>query len=71
MGKAGKLIRRPSPAMVVAVTALVLALGGAAVALPGRNSVRSNDIKPHNVKLSDIARGAVDPFRTNLMRAAS
>jgi hypothetical protein len=55
--------------MVVAVVALVAALGGAAVALPGRNSVRSNDIKPHNVKLSDIARGAVDPYRTNLMRA--
>jgi hypothetical protein len=69
MRKAGGLLRRPSPAMVVAVIALVAALGGAAVALPGRNSVRSNDIKPHNVRLSDIARGAVDPFRTNLMRA--
>lgn len=69
MRKAGKLVRRPSPAMVVAVIALVLGLGGAAVALPGRNSVRSNDIKRHNVKLSDIARGAVDPFRTNLMRS--
>ena len=56
--------------MVVAVVALVAALGGAAVALPGRNSVTSNDIKRHNVKLSDIARGAVDPYRTNLMRAA-
>jgi hypothetical protein len=70
MGKAGWLFRRPSPAMVVAVVALVAALGGAAVALPGRNSVRSNDIKTHNVRLSDIARGAVDPFRTNLMRAS-
>jgi hypothetical protein len=70
MRKAAKLIRRPSPAMVVAVVALVLALGGAAVALPGRNSVKSNDIKPHNVKLSDIARGAVDAFRTNLLRSA-
>jgi hypothetical protein len=70
MGKAGWLLRRPSPAMVVAVIALVAALSGAAVALPGRNSVQSNDIKRHNVKLSDIARGAVDPFRTNLMRAA-
>jgi hypothetical protein len=71
MRKAGGLLRRPSPAMVVAVIALVAALGGAAVALPGRNSVRSNDIKPHNVRLSDIARGAVDPFRTNLMRAGA
>jgi hypothetical protein len=69
MRKALKLVRRPSPAMVVAVAALVLALGGAAVALPGRNSVTSNDIKRHNVKLGDIARGAVDPFRTNLMHS--
>jgi hypothetical protein len=61
-------MRRPSPALVVAVIALMAALGGAAVALPGRNSVTSNDIKRHNVKLSDIARGAVDPFRTNLVR---
>jgi hypothetical protein len=59
---------RPSAAMVVAVIALVAALGGAAVALPGRNSVRSNDIKPRNVRLSDIARSAVDPFKTNIMR---
>ncbi|MGH2982315.1 MAG: hypothetical protein ACRDKV_09780 [Solirubrobacterales bacterium] len=59
---------RPSPAMVVAVIALVAALGGAAVALPGRNSVRSNDIKPKNVRGSDIRPRAVDPFKTNLMR---
>ena len=71
MRSAAKLLRRPSPAMIVAVIALVLALGGAAVALPGRNSVTSNDINRHNVKLSDIARGAVDPFRTNLMRSAA
>jgi hypothetical protein len=69
MRMGGLRMRRPSPALVVAVIALVAALGGAAVALPGRNSVTSNDIKRHNVKLSDIARGAVDPFRTNLMRA--
>ena len=69
MRETGWLLRRPSPAMVVAVIALVAALGGAAVALPGRNSVKSNDIKPHNVRLSDIARGAVDPFRTNVMRS--
>ena len=60
--------RRPSPALIVAVIALVASLGGAAVALPGRNSVTSNDIKPRNVKLGDIGRRAVDPFRTNLMR---
>ena len=60
--------RRPTPAIVVAVIALVAALGGAAVALPGRNSVRSNDIAPKNVRPGDIARRAVDAFKTNLMR---
>jgi hypothetical protein len=65
-----KLRRRPSAAMVVAVVALVLALTGAAVALPGRNSVKSNDIAPKNVKRGDIARGAVDPYRTDLMKSA-
>jgi hypothetical protein len=66
MGNA-RMRLRPSPALVVAVIALVAALGGAAVALPGRNSVKSNDIAPKNVKLGDIARRAVDPFRTNIM----
>ena len=70
MRNAYSRLGRPSPALVVAVIALVMALGGAAVALPGRNSVTSNDIKRHNVRLGDIARGAVDPFRTNLMRSA-
>jgi hypothetical protein len=65
-----RLLRRPSPAMLVAVVALVLALTGAAVALPGRNSVKSNDIAPKNVKLGDIARGAVDPYRTDLLKSA-
>jgi hypothetical protein len=63
-------MRRPSPAMVVAVTALVLALGGAAVALPGHNSVKSKDIARHAVKQGDIARGAVGPFQTDVMKAA-
>jgi hypothetical protein len=70
MRKAGGFVRRPSPAMIVAIIALVLALGGVAVALPGRNSVKSKDIAPHAVKLGDIARGAVDPFRTNIVKSA-
>jgi hypothetical protein len=69
MGDVGRRMRLPSAAMLVAVTALVAALGGVAVALPGRNSVKSNDIAPHNVRLSDIGRGAVDPFRTDVMKA--
>jgi hypothetical protein len=68
MGELGRRLRRPSPALVVAVIALVASLGGAAVALPGRNSVTSNDIKPKNVKAGDIRPRAVDAFKTNLMR---
>lgn len=68
MGRGGSRTRRPSPALVVAVIAVVLALGGAAMALPGRNSVKSNDIAPRAVKLKDIGQSAVDPFKTNLLR---
>ena len=69
MGNARKRLRRPSPALVVAVIALVAALGGVATALPGRNSVRSDDIARHAVKNGDIAKGAVDAFKTDLMKA--
>ena len=65
-----RLKRLPSPALVVAVVALVAALGGAAVALPGRNSVTSNDIKPKNVKTNDIRPGAVDPYKTDVMKSS-
>jgi len=51
--------RRPSPAMVVAFVALLAALSGTAVALPGKNTVDSGDIKKANVKTSDIAKNAV------------
>jgi hypothetical protein len=51
--------RRPSPAMVVAFVALLAALSGTAVALPGKNTVDSGDIKKANVKKSDIAKNAV------------
>src|SRR5882724_8739628 len=68
MRKAGGFVGRPSPAMIVAVIALVAAFGGVAVALPGRNSVKSKDIAPHAVKRSDIARAAVDPFRTSVVK---
>jgi hypothetical protein len=65
-----RLRRLPSPAMVVAVIALVAALTGAAVALPGRNSVTSNDIKPKTVRGSDIRPGAVDAFKTDVMKSS-
>lgn len=51
--------RRPSPSMAVAFAALVVALGGTAVALPGKNTVDSGDIKKGGVKRTDIARNAV------------
>jgi hypothetical protein len=51
--------RSPSPAMAVAFVALLAALSGTAVALPGRNTVDSGDIKRGAVKSSDIGRGAV------------
>jgi hypothetical protein len=51
--------RVPSPAMAVAFVALLAALSGTAIALPGRNTVDSGDLKRGAVKTSDIARGAV------------
>lgn len=63
-------MRRPSPAMVVAVTALVAALTGSALALPGRNTVKSGDIAPRNVRASDLGVNAVGPKAANLMRSS-
>ena len=44
---------------VIAYAALFVALGGTAVALPGRNSVTSNDLAPKAVKAADLGNGAV------------
>jgi hypothetical protein len=52
--------RRPSPAMAVGFIALVAALSGTAVALPGVNLVDSGDIKNGQVKRKDIAKNAVN-----------
>jgi hypothetical protein len=51
--------RRPTPAMAVAVVALVAALSGSAIALPGGNTVDSGDIRRGAVKSSDIGPSAV------------
>jgi hypothetical protein len=51
--------RRPSPAMAVAFIALLAALSGTAMAIPGKNTVDSGDIKKGAVKRGDIARNAV------------
>jgi hypothetical protein len=60
--------RLPSPALLVAVVALVAALTGSAVALQGKNSVKSNDIAPGAVKGKDIATGAVKPPKLDLIK---
>jgi hypothetical protein len=51
--------RPPSPAMAVAFIALLAAISGTAVALPGRNTVDSGDIKKGAVKTADIAKNAI------------
>ncbi len=45
---------------IVGYVALFVALSGSAAALSGRNTVNSGDIKPKNVRLSDIAPNAVN-----------
>jgi hypothetical protein len=59
MSKArGKL---PSPALVVATTALVAALAGTAIALPGKHTVSRSDIKAEAVRSKQIGDGKVRP----------
>jgi hypothetical protein len=50
---------RPSPAMVVALVALSVALAGTASALPGRNRVKRDDIARNSVSSTDIRKNAV------------
>src|SRR5215217_7309068 len=51
--------RRPTPAMAVAFVALLAALSGTAVALPGKNSVDSGDIKNKTIRGKDLRGNAV------------
>lgn len=55
LGAAWSHVRRH----VVAYAALFVALGGTAVALPGKNGVKSDDIAPKAVKAGDLGNGAV------------
>ena len=59
MGK--RLVRRPSPAMVVAILALCLAVGGTAFAAVklGKNAVKTKNIKNSAVTESKVAANAV------------
>lgn len=52
-------VRRHLQSHIVAYLALFVALSGSALALPGKNSVKSNDIKRGAVKGRAIAEGAV------------
>jgi trimeric autotransporter adhesin len=51
--------RRPHAALILAAIALVLAMSGAAVALPGKNKVDKNDIRKNAVVSKAIKGGAV------------
>jgi hypothetical protein len=51
--------RRPSPALVVGGVALIAALTGTAVGLPGKNSVDKGDLKKNSVTKSEIRKDAV------------
>lgn len=51
--------RRPSVGTVISVVALVFALAGSAIALPGKNNVDANDIKKNAVKTKALKNGAV------------
>ena len=64
--------RLPSPGLVVAIAALVAALAGTAVALPGTNSVDGNDLRRNVVKTKNIRNGAVTTakIRVGAVRAA-
>jgi hypothetical protein len=50
---------RPSPALVLAFIALLVALSGTAVGLPGRGSVDSGDIKDRVIRNKDLRSNAV------------
>jgi len=66
--------RRPSPALIVAVIALIAALAGGAVALPGNNKVDKNDIKRNAVKgkqVKDNALKGADVDESTLGRVPS
>jgi len=52
-------IKRPSASMTVAFVALLAALTGTSVALPGKNTVTSGDIKNSQVKTADIRNNGI------------
>jgi hypothetical protein len=61
-----RLRRRPSPALIVAIAALIVALGGTAIAA---NTIRSSDIVDGQVMTPDLHRGAVVPAKISRIPA--
>lgn len=59
MSRFSRYARRPSPAAALAVVALVFALSGVAVALPGKGTVATKDIRKNAVTAAKIKNGAV------------
>jgi hypothetical protein len=57
--------RLPSPALIVATTALVVALAGTAIALPGKHTVSRSDLKPEAVRSKQIGDNKVRPQDIN------
>ena len=51
---------RPTPSFVVSCISLFVALSGTAIALQGKNGVKSDDIAPGAVHLGDIASNAIN-----------
>jgi hypothetical protein len=56
--------RRPSAALVVALLALFVALGGPAQAARVAKRITSADVKDRSLKLKDLSRDAVRDLRT-------
>src|SRR5215210_2454850 len=46
--------RKVSPGVVLGVVAILIALSGTSIALPGKNSVDSGDIKKNAVRTADV-----------------
>lgn len=61
-------IPRPSPAMVVAVISLIVAIGGTAVALPGRFTVDRNDLRTGAVGARALGKAILE-HRAGLLSA--
>lgn len=55
-----KRLPKPSPAMVVAVISLIVAIGGTAAALPGKRSVGNNDLRKESVGARAIGSALLD-----------